>query len=121
MNNCITFPGTVAGAASAPAEAAEIASTIADMLHITPLPFHADQIAYYLRAGFDGSALIMAAESAQLAPRPSWAYFRGILRRCAEDGCYTADQYQARLDAWPMVKRFSGYQYGSPYDHPQAL
>lgn len=109
MENCINFPGYT-GAASASAEACDLARTIADMIGAVPLPFHADQIDWYLKSGFTADLLLMAAESTMLAPRPSWAYFRAILRNCASDGCKTGSAYLDRLEDWKHWRQMSGRQ-----------
>ena len=118
MNNCIPLP--TAGAYSASPEACRLAAEVEGMLSLSHFPNHADQIDWYLRAGFEPAMIIEAAESAQLAPLPSWNYFRGIMRNCARDCCYTYQAYIARLAAWPKVKQVIGYQYNKGPIVPQS-
>lgn len=109
MSNILTLP--TSWASSATPEAVEIAGEVARMLHVDALPFYADQVDWYLRAGFSAELLLMAAESTMMAPRPSWAYFRAILRHCAEEGCYTPEQYMIRIEDFKHARQvFGGYQ-----------
>ena len=60
-----------------------------------PRSVMADMIAA-MDAGMQPAVIIAALEATIDAPRPSWAYARAILRRCAAEGVYTPDQWAAR-------------------------
>ena len=109
MENCITFPGVEPGAAASPV-AIRIAAEIAYMIGADPRPYHADQIDYYLRCGIEVDMLYRAAESTTMAPYPSWAYFKAIIRNCARSDCFTAAAYDERIAAWRALGPFEARQ-----------
>lgn len=111
MQNLITLPGC-SGPLDIPPEAAEAARIVCQTIGIEAREYHLEQVAWYMRNGFDTDLLYQAAESTAMAPRPTWAYFKGIMRRCAQDGCKNGAQYAARIDAWRQTKRLVNYQYG---------
>lgn len=53
--------------------------------------------------GVEASAVIDAIEQTALAPRPSFYYFRAILRRYTNDGITTAEM--AKNDRWERRKK----------------
>ena len=56
-----------------------------------------------LDAGLDYALLIVAIDEAAVAPRPSWAYARAILRRCINQGIHTEEDYSRGQAAWRLA------------------
>ncbi len=118
MSNVVNLPTswacspTQADAASAErrALAAQIVQDITYIIGVEPRPYHVDQIAWYLQCGFDHGMIIAAAESTAMAPRPTWAYFKAIMRNCARDGCHTAEEYEQRIETWRSLGPFEARQ-----------
>ena len=60
------------------------------------------EIAQAIEAGADPSLIVYAIEIAEIAPTPSWAYARAVMKRCMSDGCRTYEDCAARAE---RVKR----------------
>lgn len=58
-----------------------------------------------LLEGFDAVALIAMIDDTAKAKRPSLDYLAAILRRCQQEGCYTAQQYLDRQDKYRRAYR----------------
>ena len=56
-------------------------------------PVVAKEIGDALNLGMDADLLESIIDETQLAPRPSWAYARAILRRCFREQVYTAEDF----------------------------
>ena len=54
----------------------------------------------YYRAGMNAQVMIEALDEASVAPRPSWAYARAIIRRCISEGVLDIDAYYERQINW---------------------
>lgn len=115
MENCITFPGSMPGAAAS-VDAVRISQEIAYIIGVDPRPYHADQVDWYLRNGIEVGLLYEAAESTTLAPCPSWAYFKAIVRNCSQDGVRTQADYQKRLETW---RNLGSFEFRSRLAHPE--
>lgn len=57
----------------------------------------------FLDAGITAEVVKICIDEAALAPRPSWAYARAILRRLMNEGVRTAQEYTKRQTDW-LVK-----------------
>lgn len=53
-----------------------------------------------MEAGIQPEVIMICIDEAALAPRPSWAYARAILRKLVAEGCCTEEQYKQRQRAW---------------------
>lgn len=53
-----------------------------------------------MEAGIEPPVIMICIDEAALAPRPSWAYARAILRKLVSEGCCTEEQYHQRQRAW---------------------
>ena len=60
-----------------------------------------------LEAGLEPVLVFRALDEAAIAPRPSWAYARAILRRLVNEGCLTEAAYNARQRKWQSRRRRS--------------
>lgn len=103
----ITLPSSRAATASDPLS---LARDLCETIGCRCNPAYVLQIPA-LQQYFEESMLYQAAESAAMAVRPSWVYFRAILRRCAAEGCYTSAAYTERIEAFREFSRKSGYSY----------
>ena len=56
-------------------------------------PVVAKEIGDALNLGMDADLLEAIIDETQLAPRPSWAYARAIIRRCFREQVYTAEYF----------------------------
>lgn len=56
------------------------------------------EMAQAIEAGADQSLITYAIELAEIAPQPSWAYARAVIRRCMSDGCRTYEDCVRRAE-----------------------
>lgn len=63
-------------------------------------PLARRDMAAAMEAGLDPQLIVIAMDEAALAPRPSWAYARAILRRLIDEGVQTEQDYEARQRRW---------------------
>lgn len=68
------------------------------------------EIAQAIELGADPSLIAYAIECAEIAPSPSWAYARAVIRRCMSDGCRTYEDCAARAERVRTPKKTSTYQ-----------
>lgn len=68
------------------------------------------EMAQAIEAGAEPSLIVYALEMAEIAPSPSWAYARAVMRRCMSDGCRTYEDCAARAERVRAPKRGTTYQ-----------
>ena len=67
------------------------------------------EIEYALDAGLAPELIQTAIDEAALAPRPSWAYARAIIRRLLGEGVLTPEAYAQRQARW-AARRSQDYE-----------
>ncbi len=65
----------------------------ADSFRREPAPGIRREIAEAIRGGMTGECLMAIMDETMSAPRPSWAYCRAIMARCAADGIETLEDW----------------------------
>lgn len=58
------------------------------------------EIDFALEHGLDPALIMTAMDEAAMAPRPSWAYARAIIRRLLGEGVLTPEAYAQRQARW---------------------
>ena len=58
------------------------------------------EIDFALEHGLEPALIMTAMDEAAMAPRPSWAYARAIIRRLLGEGVLTPDAYAQRQARW---------------------
>ena len=69
------------------------------------------EIDFALEHGLDPALIMTAMDEAAMAPRPSWAYARAIIRRLLGEGVLTPDAYAHRQARW-QARRSRDYESG---------
>lgn len=57
-----------------------------------------------IEAGLEPVLVFRALDEAAIAPRPSWAYARAIIKRLINENCLTESAYNARQAKWKAKK-----------------
>ena len=68
------------------------------------------EMAQAIEAGADPSLIVYAIELSEIAPTPSWAYARAVMKRCMSDGCRTYEDCAARAERVRTQSKKSVYQ-----------
>jgi len=66
---------------------------------------------FALEQGMSWQLILITMDEAALAPRPSWAYARAIIRRLLGEGVLTPDAYAQRQARW-QARRSRDYESG---------
>ena len=74
----------------------DIARYYRDTLGCVMPPMAKRDVAAAIEAGLEPQLVIIALDETALAPRPSWAYARAILRRLLREGVYDEQAYNRR-------------------------
>lgn len=86
---------------------ADIAQYYLDTFGVKMPPVAKADVNDALEAGLEPVLVFRALDEAAIAPRPSWAYSRAILRRLVNEGCLTEAAYNARQRKWQSRRRRS--------------
>ncbi len=62
-------------------------------------PYMVHDVTRWVSQGIQDACIMAAMDSTCIAPRPSWAYLRAIMRALSVEGVRTAPQYHARQAA----------------------
>lgn len=68
------------------------------------------EMAQAIEAGADPSLIVYAIELSEIAPTPSWAYARAVIRKCMSDGCRTYEDCAERAQRVRAQSKKSDYQ-----------
>lgn len=68
------------------------------------------EIAQAIEAGAEKSLIAYALEITEIAPQPSWAYARAVIRRCMSDGCRTYEDCARRAELMYKPKAKTAYK-----------
>lgn len=79
---------------------AELRTYYQDAFGLRCPPVARADMEWFLDAGIAPDVIRLCIDAATLAPRPSWAYARAILRRLRAEGVRTVDQYNKRQSDW---------------------
>ena len=69
------------------------------------------EMAAAIEAGAEPSLIAYAIEMAEIAPNPTWAYARAVIKRCMADKCRTYADCEARADRMRSARKPQASKY----------